>query len=51
MGPSVGDELLPESQVLQNQGAARNQGGPEDPDKEGEEKAHGIAILAQRVMA
>jgi hypothetical protein len=28
-----------------------HQGGPQDPDKEGEEKAHGIAMLAQPEMA
>ena len=44
---SVGGELLAQGEVLQGERAACDQGGAQEPGQEGNEKAHGIAILLQ----
>ena len=51
LGAGIGSELLAEGQVLNGKRATRCDDGAEEPDKQGDEEAHGIAILLQPEMA
>ena len=45
--PSVGSRLLAQGDVLESEPATCDQAGAKQPDQQGEEKAHGRAILLQ----